>query len=225
MDDDGNGQGGTLSLADYLTANPPTTEDTWTLIYNDIAGGNEQARFVEFNFNTLSEGDSSITVIGTPDVPNVIYGSETGDDLLIGANVDDTILGRGGDDMLIGGEGDDTLAGEGGKDIFEWQAGDEGTDTMPAHDTVTDFTLGVDALSLGDLLGGADVNDLLSNGYISIDHSSEDKTVISIDSSGSGDVVVDQIITLEGVDTTDATLFPSEQAILNNLLDPDTYTG
>ena len=60
----------------------------------------------------------------------------------------DTLIGAGGDDILIGGGGNDTLTGKGGKDIFVFN-GDSG------HDIITDFTKGLDKISLPGLVYGS----------------------------------------------------------------------
>jgi hypothetical protein len=45
------------TLADYLAANLPETGDSWTVTYNDSNGGNEQARFMRFEFVYDNPGD------------------------------------------------------------------------------------------------------------------------------------------------------------------------
>lgn len=63
-----------------------------------------------------------------------------GNDLLLGQDGDDTLLGRGGADILKGGEGDDRLSGGGGKDSLfggtgeDWLKGDKGNDKLRGGD-------------------------------------------------------------------------------------------
>ncbi|NLW82747.1 MAG: type I secretion C-terminal target domain-containing protein [Desulfovibrionales bacterium] len=135
VDPHGEGPGNTLTLAEYLTAHPASPTDTWILIYNDTTGGSEQARFVSFAFSANQEGDDSVVVTGTSGLPNFIFGSDTGNDILTGADMDDTIIGRGGNDTLSGQGGDDILLGGAGSDTFRYTAGDVGD----GHDTIMDF--------------------------------------------------------------------------------------
>lgn len=48
---------------------------------------------------------------GGESYPNVIEGSKTGDDLLIGTAADDLIRGLGGNDQLFGDVGNDVIEG------------------------------------------------------------------------------------------------------------------
>ncbi len=56
-----------------------------------------------------------------------VTGSATGDDVIIGDGVANTILGQGGDDNLSGGGGDDIVRGGSGEDLI---TGGEGADTL-----------------------------------------------------------------------------------------------
>ncbi len=56
-----------------------------------------------------------------------VTGSATGDDVIIGDGVANTILGQGGDDILIGGGGNDVLRGASGEDLIN---GGIGADTL-----------------------------------------------------------------------------------------------
>ncbi|MDP1521382.1 VCBS domain-containing protein, partial [Porticoccus litoralis] len=209
----------TVSLAEYLTDNPPSAGDNWTVVYNDDDGGNYQARFVQFDFSLDDPGDLGVTAVGTDD-PNLMFGSNNGDDLtggaaddiLIGRDGDDILAGLGGSDSIVGGAGIDSINGGAGSDIltggteadiFIWNLGDTGTDT------VTDFNRsdgGVynpaegDVLDLSALLVGEDSTDLvdLAN-FIDVTESGGN-TTIKIDVDGSNDFVSpDQEIVLTGV--------------------------
>lgn len=79
-----------------------------------------------------------------------------GQDVLISSNGDDRLAGGKGDDRLDGGRGDDVLRGGMGEDILTGGAGADQFIFRAAHegvDTITDFELGIDTLSLrgGDL--------------------------------------------------------------------------
>ena len=81
---------------------------------------------------------------------NTIHGNEgndtlfggRGNDLIYGNSGDDSLIGSLGDDTLSGGAGNDTLIGSGGSDRFHFTTGD-------GADTVQDFTVGTDGLTLG----------------------------------------------------------------------------
>jgi Ca2+-binding RTX toxin-like protein len=176
------------SLADYLAANPPEAGDNWTVIYQDSGSGNEQARFLKFDFAYENPGDPAINAVGGADAPNIIYGS-TGDDLLTGSSSQDEIVGRdgndvlvggGGDDLFVGGGGEDTMTGGAGGDRFVFNAADEGVDT------VTDYSNNEsDVLDISDILTGFDPeNDNLSD-FVSITSDGTDAT-LAVDPGGGG---------------------------------------
>ncbi|TPL98813.1 type I secretion C-terminal target domain-containing protein, partial [Mesorhizobium sp. B2-3-11] len=125
-----NGNG--ISLADYLVAHPPTTNDTWTLLYTDNDGGSYQARTVSFNFFTHDPGDPGITVTGDATLPDQIYGT-SGHDVLSGGGGNDIIYGGGGGDIIIGGTGQDELHGGTGADTFK-------LDNLNIKDLIADYS-------------------------------------------------------------------------------------
>jgi carbonic anhydrase len=125
------------------------------------------------------------------DVPSddIIYG-RAGNDTLTGGGGNDKIFGEtGGDhlsgglgnDWLIGGVGSDTLTGGGGSDKFVLVPGE-------GRDTITDFSVGVDKLSLLDRLESFTFEDLSFSGS-------------SITYSNTGEILA----ILTGVDTTTLT--------------------
>ncbi len=61
--------------------------------------------------------------------------------MLSGGRGSDHLYGGSGNDVLIGGKGKDKLWGEAGRDTFQLRKG-------PGHDTVMDFTDGIDRLEL-----------------------------------------------------------------------------
>ncbi|WP_146803501.1 type I secretion C-terminal target domain-containing protein, partial [Bisbaumannia pacifica] len=127
---------------------------------------------------------------------------------ITGTSADDVLVGTGGDDTLIGGAGNDTLTGGLGADTFVWNLGDQGSDSDPAEDEVTDFTLGdfgsdadADQLDISDLLQGADFGSEDINDYIFAEESGSD-TILHIKHNGgiSGDGSnADQTILLSDV--------------------------
>ncbi|MCE9685976.1 retention module-containing protein [Shewanella sp. AS16] len=134
-----NGVPTTTSLADYLLLNQPNAGDVWTVTYLDNNGGNFQARFVQAVFTHENLPDAAITIVGTDDVNNLIFGS-THDDSLTGANQDDRIFGREGDDSLSGLAGNDELIGGSGNDILSGGSGDDYLDGGPGNDSLSGGT-------------------------------------------------------------------------------------
>ncbi|UCC57234.1 MAG: type I secretion C-terminal target domain-containing protein, partial [Gammaproteobacteria bacterium] len=187
----------TMSLADHLLANPPAAGDTWTLTYNDSEGGNEQARFIRGQFTLDAPGDSSVTIIGNPDVENIIFGTDEAD-FLTGGNVDDKIFGRGGDDtidgldgndilvggsdgdILTGGGGLDELTGGDGADTFVFQALNEGVDTITDYDDSES-----DVIDIADLLTGFDAETDDIADFVRVNSDGTDAT-LAVDPTGNG---------------------------------------
>lgn len=72
------------------------------------------------------EGDDSVSVAGTIDVPVTMRGGPgndtlaggNGPDRLIGGEGNDRLFGRAGDDMIFGGPGADELVGGAGDDVL-----------------------------------------------------------------------------------------------------------
>jgi Ca2+-binding RTX toxin-like protein len=189
------------SLASYILSHPAMENDTWLVEYDDIQGGNEQARFVEFAYEVFDPGDPSIIVLGTP--------------------VSDEIYGTTGNDYLSGAAGDDTLTGGLGVDTFAWQFNDEGSVGTPATDTVTDFDLapiasGGDILNIADLLQneGPDATAADLTAYIHFD-SNGTGTTVQISTAGTIGSGYDQVIELNA---DLFTLGGSDQAIIQSLL-------
>src|SRR6185503_13315807 len=94
---DGAGNATTTTLESYLTANPASGGDVWTLVYTDNDGGQWQARFVKFEFFFNDPGDPGINVNGSTTLPDQIYGTSGKDNL----------SGNGGDDVIIGRDAND----------------------------------------------------------------------------------------------------------------------
>ncbi|QQX79799.1 retention module-containing protein [Shewanella sp. KX20019] len=173
---DGNGDPTATSLADYILANPLSANDTWTITYLDDNGGNFQARFVEAVFTHDQIADDSITIVGTDNVNNLIFGS-TNSDSLTGANLDDRIFGREGNDIMKGLAGNDELIGGAGNDDIE---GGEGNDILIGG-------TGSDTLAGGigrDYLSGGQGGDSLDGGALNgVDDGERDFFVWEVDSA------------------------------------------
>ena len=119
-----------------------------------------------------------------------VEGASDGGVTLFGGPEADVLVGSPLDDLLVGGGGSDVLSGLGGPDRFDFNAIDEGVDT------ITDFTAGVG----GDTL---DIRDLLQPVGVPLDarvrlEASGGDTMVSVNPDGLGDDFV-PIATLEGV--------------------------
>ncbi|MEM7268762.1 MAG: calcium-binding protein, partial [Pseudomonadota bacterium] len=86
-----------------------------------------------------------------------VTGSTTGDDVIIGDGVGNTLNGQGGEDVLIGRGGDDNLIGGGGDDVLIGNLGDDELTGNQGDDILTG---GAGA----DLLRGGAGEDVLSGG-------------------------------------------------------------
>ena len=93
---------------------------------------------------TVAGGDASGDTIAN--FENAI-GSDL-DDFILGNDQNNRLSGGGGLDFIIGGHGNDVLTGGAGADNFAFDTGD-------GHDTITDFTAGVDSSETITFLLGA----------------------------------------------------------------------
>ncbi|WP_211090247.1 Ig-like domain-containing protein [Pseudothauera nasutitermitis] len=127
----------------------------------------------------------------------------------------DTLVGTDGADILIGGAGDDVLTGGLGADVFVWRLGDQGTNSQPATDRVTDFNLGQgDVLDLRDLLDGHSGS---LDHYLKVEESSGN-TVLTISTTGNVNASHDQVIVLDGVTGLIDGGLTSQSAIIQDLI-------
>ncbi|MEO1146586.1 MAG: hypothetical protein AAFY26_13460 [Cyanobacteria bacterium J06638_22] len=76
---------------------------------------------------------------------NTVRGFSGSNDVINGLGGNDTLAGRSGNDTLDGGYGDDIYTGGAGADVFVLNAGQ-------GVDTITDFEVGSDRISLGSRL-------------------------------------------------------------------------
>ncbi|WP_345883263.1 retention module-containing protein [Shewanella algae] len=226
-----------VTLADYLTLNPAQAGDLWTITYFDNDGGSYQARYVQAVFTHELLPDDAITVTGTDDIDNLIFGS-TQSDSLTGANQSDEIVGREGNDTIYGLEGDDQLLGGAGNDyIFggtgaDYLVGGPGSDRLDAGidndrdiliwdagsadgstDEVYNFDPNTDALDLSDILVNEEngvLDDYLDFSFVGVN------TIISVDTTGAGGDSV--TIVLNGVDLSAEYGTTDEGVIIQSLI-------
>ncbi|MBF2077786.1 MAG: tandem-95 repeat protein, partial [Synechococcales cyanobacterium T60_A2020_003] len=154
-------------------------------------------------------GDDRLRGTGTPDTIDGL----AGDDTLIGLKGNDRFLGRrgrdrikggtgndraegsGGSDKILGNEGDDTLVGGGGNDRLQGGVGNDKIETGGGRDsivlapgdgtdTVLDFTVGKDQITLKKGLSFAD---------LSISASGRRDSLISIASTGEALVILKNV--------------------------------
>ncbi|WP_326490830.1 retention module-containing protein [Shewanella chilikensis] len=226
-----------ITLADYLTLNPAQAGDLWTITYFDNEGGSYQARYVQAVFTHELLPDDAITITGSDDIDNLIFGSTQGDSLT-GANQNDEIVGREGNDTIKGMEGDDQLLGGAGNDyIFagtgaDYLVGGPGSDHLDAGldndrdiliwdagsadgstDEVYNFAPNTDSLDLSDILVNEEngvLDDYLDFSFVN------GNTIISVDTTGAGGDSV--TIVLNGVDLSTEYGTTDEGMIIQSLI-------
>jgi Ca2+-binding RTX toxin-like protein len=76
------------------------------------------------------DGNDSVTVLAkTTEIAGATLGGDGGDDVLTGADTNDTLGGGDGNDRLVGAQGTDVMNGGAGNDTLVWNNGD-GSDRM-----------------------------------------------------------------------------------------------
>lgn len=143
---------------------------------------------------------------------------------LVGSDQGDWLFGSSGDDRLLGGHGNDILTGGAGSDLFVWQHGDEGSESQPAIDTITDFHPEEgDKIDLADMLqgvSGSHVDDLLNHLSASVTTGSNGLSDVNLSVAPAGDGHVTQQITLKDVDLSSWNLTStSSHDILQTMLE------
>lgn len=143
---------------------------------------------------------------------------------LVGSDQGDWLFGSSGDDRLLGGHGNDILTGGAGSDLFVWQHGDEGSESQPAIDTITDFHPEQgDKIDLADMLqgvSGSHVDDLLNHLSASVTTGSNGLSDVNLSVAPAGDGHVTQQITLKDVDLSSWNLTStSSHDILQSMLE------
>lgn len=148
-----------------------------------------------------ADGDTSTAILkiqGNVEEGKIIKGKECRDDDLVGGKGDDTLYGLSGNDTLNGKEGDDLLYGGSGSDTFVMENLGRGVDVIGDFDTNEG-----DVLDFGSLLSGYDPTQKAIDEFV-FAREENGGTVISIDTSGSGDSTnaVD-MVALEGIQNVD----------------------
>ncbi|QZA81823.1 retention module-containing protein [Deefgea piscis] len=231
------------SLASYLQGHPSSIGDSWTIQYDDTQGGNEQARYVSFEYQVFDPGNPAIAVNGS-ELADQIYGTSGNENILYGNGGNDEIFGQAGNDNLNGGTGNDTLTGGSGNDILNGGVGHDilnggnGSDlfvlsNLAANsDTIQDFKVAVpdnnntsssgDILDITDLLSGASAaagvfvagNAVAAGAFLQFESDGLGNTKVWFDADGSGvGNPAVQVATLTGVAVDPSTLL---NTLLNN---------
>ena len=173
------------------------------------------------------DGNDSLVVIGSLDVPVDFHGG-TGDDDLVGGSGDDTLRGGGGDDLLQGGSGDDQIFGGSGNDTLEGQNGNDSLDGGDRDDYLLGGT-GEDHLIGGhgnDQLFGGNGMDVLDGGVGSDELYGQ--RGVDLINGGDGDDLLDggdQDDALEGGDGKDTLLGRSGDDYLHGGFGNDLALG
>jgi Ca2+-binding RTX toxin-like protein len=74
---------------------------------------------------------------------------------ILGTEGSDTLIGDAGNNVLVGGAGDDLLTGSSGADTFKFGVNS-------GSDTIADFSVGADLISIDSILGFGNGNDVLA---------------------------------------------------------------
>lgn len=162
------------------------------------------------------------STVSTPLETITVHG-QSGNEL-VGSDQGDWLFGSSGDDRLLGGHGNDILTGGAGSDLFVWQHGDEGSESQPAIDTITDFHPEQgDKIDLADMLqgvSGSHVDDLLNHLSASVTTGSNGLSDVNLSVAPAGDGHVTQQITLKDVDLSSWNLTStSSHDILQSMLE------
>ena len=147
------------------------TQDSLTGTIGDdrmvALAGNDEVSGGEGNDRLLG-GEGSDRLFGDQGQDTLDGGN--GQDFLDGGSENDVLLGGDGGDRLLGGSGDDWLLGEAGNDVL---TGGQGQDGFVLHrgsgtDTILDFTVGTDFITLLDDTLTFDSLDIIQQGNRSV---------------------------------------------------------
>jgi len=123
----------TVSVAGGLLVHGQTTGGLASGSDWDSAEDGDQTVAADGTFTVVvngGEGNDSITVLAkTTEIAKTILNGEGGDDVLTGADSDDTLNGGEGNDRLVGAKGTDVMNGGAGNDTLVWNNGD-GSDRL-----------------------------------------------------------------------------------------------
>ena len=123
----------TVSVANGLLVHGQTTGGLNSGSDWNSAMGGDQTVPADGTFAVVvngGDGNDSVTVLAkTTEVAGVTLNGDGGDDVLTGADTNDTLNGGDGNDRLVGAQGSDVMNGGAGNDTLVWNNGD-GSDRM-----------------------------------------------------------------------------------------------
>jgi len=123
----------TVSVAGGLLVHGQTTGGLNSGSDWDSATAGDQTVAADGTFTVVvngGEGNDSLTVLAkNTEIASAGLNGEGGDDVLTGADSNDTLGGDGGNDRLVGARGADVMNGGAGNDTLVWNNGD-GSDTI-----------------------------------------------------------------------------------------------
>ncbi len=211
------------TYAIYVSSDDDKDSDTYTLTMTVDSSKAHPADVTDtYTIQTADHGQDSADVTVSYHEGSTLTGTDNGEILLAGDG-NDRLEGGKGDDVLIGGKGNDTLIGGDGDDIFLWEAGDQGTNSNPAVDTINDFDVAHDKLDLSDLLVGEDAAGADLTKFLHLSESNGD-TVINVSTHGglnpANGAGFDQQIVLKDVDLHDLAGADNDQSkMIKQLVD------
>jgi Ca2+-binding RTX toxin-like protein len=174
---------------------------------HDVIDGGEGVDTASFAFSdqfvvVVLSGSGSANGDGSDSLTDVenVTGSAL-DDIIIGSDDDNRLAGDRGNDMIEGGRGADTFVGGPGDDGLSAGENDGVADVFffapdHGHDTVFQFTDGIDKIELG---GGLTFDDLSFR--FELTEEGEDSTVIEIE--GGRDSITLVNMRTDGIDESD----------------------
>jgi serralysin len=182
--------------------------------------------------DTIDGGDGNDRILGGQDNDLITGGAgndsingNLGADTIDGGAGNDTVRGGQGDDVLSGGDGNDTIMGDMGADTM---TGGAGADTFVFHgsdaafinlstllgghvDTITDFTVGTDHISLGFVptavhdISALSLTDALTDATLALTGHGSDVAEVTVGNdtylfySSANGAIADSVIDLQGV--------------------------
>lgn len=127
---------------------------------------------------SIENAAGGLDIFGFEQEENRLNGS-SGNDKIVGGNLDDTlfglagndnIFGGGGDDVIAGGKGEDTLTGGLGADAFEFFAEDFSLEAESAEvDLISDFNPEEDMIRLNGINSDSSVHYNPDTGLLTVD--------------------------------------------------------
>ncbi|WP_168566016.1 dockerin type I domain-containing protein [Crateriforma spongiae] len=173
-------------IDEYVTFAPSLDADGNSVIEVSGFGITETISNVNGIRADAGDGNDSLVVLGSIDVPVEFHGGQ-GDDELVGGNLADILQGGGGDDLIQGNGGDDEIRGGAGTNTLEGGSGDDSI-TGGDRDDFIDAGSGDDAVNAGrgndTILGGSGMDSLDAGDGNDVVYGGDDSDWIK---AGSGD--------------------------------------